>query len=156
MNLRLLIVGKARKNSPADRLAADYGGRVAHFLPLKEIFVPPQSGRGSAGEIKDKEGRALLEKVGEKEYLICLDSRGTLRTSQALAQWLGDRMNRSERTLTFAIGGEEGLSSLVLARADETLSLSPMTLPHGLCRVLFLEQLYRALSIIRGHPYHRA
>ena len=156
MKIKLLCVGKPRKQSPCEKLAGEYDRRVNRYVPFEERWVSPVSGRGESGRIRELEGRAVLEKLGEKEYHICLDSRGKQRSSEGMARWLAGHQNRSERVLTFILGGEEGLSPTVIKHADESFSLSSMTLPHELCRVVFLEQLYRALAILHGHPYHRS
>jgi 23S rRNA (pseudouridine1915-N3)-methyltransferase len=86
--------------------------------------------------------------------VIALDERGTARTSLALSRWLGVRLQEG-RDLAFLVGGADGFAPEVLQRANERWSLSTLTLPHALVRVVFAEQLYRAVTLLDGHPYHR-
>ena len=102
-----------------------------------------------------EEGKRLLAKLGRDEQLVLLDERGKRLSSTALASRLQDWQNDG-RDLAFVIGGPDGVSADVRERASATISLSDLTLPHGLARVLLAEQLYRAWSLAAGHPYHRA
>lgn len=97
----------------------------------------------------------MLARVGTRDYAVALDERGSSFDSTGLAGWLRGRMAEG-RDLALLIGGPDGLSPACRERADFAWSLSRLTLPHGLVRVLVAEQLYRALGLIRGHPYHRA
>jgi 23S rRNA (pseudouridine1915-N3)-methyltransferase len=102
----------------------------------------------------DDEGKRILAALRGETYFVMLDERGKERTSLGLSTWLGERL-RDGRDLAFAIGGPDGFSPDVRARAQETWSLSKLTLPHALVRVLLIEQLYRAVTLLDGHPYHR-
>lgn len=103
----------------------------------------------------DAEGKLILDKLDAAEQMILLDERGKQLSSQSLATKLADWQNDG-RDLCFVIGGPDGVSGECRQRADFTWSLSQLTLPHGLARVLFAEQMYRAHSLQTGHPYHRA
>ena len=103
-------------------------------------------------EVRDSE--RLLEKVAERDYAIALEVTGRAMTTAELARWLEGRL-AAGRDLAFVIGGADGLAPALLKRADFRWSLSPLTWPHGLARVMVAEQLYRAQSILKGHPYHR-
>ena len=103
-------------------------------------------------EVRDSE--RLLEKVAERDYVIALEVTGRALTTAELARWLEGRL-AAGRDLAFVIGGADGLAPALLKRADFRWSLSPLTWPHGLARVMVAEQLYRAQSILKGHPYHR-
>ena len=103
---------------------------------------------------REDEGAAILKKLGD-EFVILLDERGRALSSEQLASRLED-WQHGGRNLCFVIGGPDGVSAAVRERADFSWSLSALTLPHGLARILCVEQLYRAWSLTAGHPYHRA
>ena len=116
-------------------------------LEEKRKLAPP--------ELKTREGELILAAVPAGAYLVALDERGAAWSSRDLAGRLAAWRDQSVATLAFAIGGAEGLSAAVTARADAVLALGAMTWPHLLARCLLLEQLYRAQQIMAGHPYHR-
>ncbi len=119
-------------------------------LPRRNVAKADRSGKA-----RDAEGDLLLAKVADDEQLVLLDEHGKQLSSKTLATRLSD-WQLDGRNLCFIIGGPDGVSSAVKQRANFTWSLSALTLPHGLARVLFAEQLYRAWSLQTGHPYHRA
>lgn len=149
--LRLLAVGKAPAKAPEMDLFARYAKRIRPALTLIEVA----DGQGGATEIKRREGEALLAALKPDEFLIALDIGGVTPDSAGLAKLLTGWLERS-RKLAFTIGGAEGLDAPVLARAGACLSLGSLTWPHMLVRPLLAEQLYRAQSIMAGHPYHRS
>jgi 23S rRNA (pseudouridine1915-N3)-methyltransferase len=156
MRVRLLAVG-TRAPAWVQQGYEDYSRRLGPGLKLS--LVPIEPGRRSAGgpvraAIESEAGR-LLAAVRAEEFVVALDERGTTMTTANFADWLAERL-RDGRDLAFLIGGPDGLAPQVRARADLVLSLSPLTLPHALVRVVLAEQLYRALSIHAHHPYHRA
>jgi 23S rRNA (pseudouridine1915-N3)-methyltransferase len=148
--IRLLAVGRL-KPGPEAALFAQYSARLRPPPLVTEI---PEA-RGSAAEIRRREGAALLAALPEAALLVALDLGGAAPSSEALAA-LTERWDATGRPLCFAIGGAEGLDPAVLARADHALSLGPLTWPHFLVRGLLAEQLFRAQAIRAGHPYHRA
>ena len=156
MHIRLLAVGE-RQPAWVDEAFKTY----AHRLPpewrfeLKVLSTAARSKKGSAADAVEREGDAILAAVRPGERLVALDERGTQYSTVTLADRLG-RWLSGGQDLCLAIGGPDGLSGACLARADERWSLSALTLPHGLARVLTVEQLYRAWSLRAGHPYHRA
>ena len=93
--------------------------------------------------------------IGTQDYVVALEIAGKPMSTERLSAWLAERM-RHARPLVLLIGGPDGLAPAALGRADESWSLSPLTLPHALARVVVAEQLYRAMSMLAGHPYHRA
>lgn len=97
----------------------------------------------------------MLASLGAKDHVVALEVTGNSLSTEALAAWLAARL-RAARPLALLIGGPDGLAAACRERADERWSLSPLTLPHALVRVLVAEQLYRAMSLMAGHPYHRA
>ncbi len=146
----LLAVGRL-KAGPEAALFVQYNTRLRPPLAVVEI---PEA-RGSAGEVRKREGEALLRALPEGALLVALDLGGSAPTSEAFAALL-QRWQESGRVLCFVIGGAEGLDAAVQARAEHRLSLSAMTWPHFLVRGMLAEQLYRAQAIATGHPYHRA
>ncbi len=135
---------------------ADYSRRLGSRLKLTLVEIDP--GPRSAGQSPRKaietEARKLLAALRAEEWVVTLDERGTQMSTRELADWLGGRM-REGRDLAFLIGGPDGLGAQVRARSNASLSLSRLTLPHALVRVVLAEQLYRAMSILTHHPYHR-
>jgi len=146
----MIAIGRAR-DTPEAALFARYAARLRPPLALVEIA----EGRGAPAALKRREGEALLAALPSDAFAVALDRAGAAVDSMALAKaverWLG-----TGRPVCFLIGGAEGLDATVLGRADHVLSLGAMTWPHMLARVMLAEQLYRARSIVSGHPYHRA
>ncbi len=136
---------------------AEYAKRLPPETPLelKEIAVGRGEAGGSALRARRDEGARMLAALPRGAYVVALEVGGRALDTPELAEWWARRL-RDGRDLAFLIGGPEGLSEDCLARADERLSLSRLTFPHGLVRVLLAEQLYRAASLLKGHPYHRA
>lgn len=151
MNILLLAVGRARRDAAAE-LFADYSGRLPWPLTLKE--VEDRRG-GSDEERRRREGELLLAALPDGAFAVALDQGGKVLDSEALAGRIGGWRDDGLRELAFIIGGADGLVPAVLARADFTLSLGAMTWPHMLVRAMLCEQLFRAASILSGHPYHR-
>ena len=108
----------------------------------------------SREQIKEKEGELILKNISPSDDLILLDERGKMFTSVEWAREMEKKFLYSSRDITFVIGGSYGFSEAVYNRADGKISLSKMTFSHQLCRVIFLEQLYRMFTIIKGEPYH--
>jgi len=148
--MRLIAVGKLR-SGPEQVLFGRYNARLRPALDLSEV----PDGAGAPLEAKRREGAALLGAVPERAFAVALDLAGAAPSSERLAQLL-ERWLGQSRPLCFLIGGAEGLDGSVTRRADHLLSLGPLTWPHMLVRVMLAEQLYRAQSILAGHPYHRA
>lgn len=155
MHVRLLAVGD-RQPSWVDEAFAVYEGRFPRDwkFRLDTIATARRSKNDKSGKAVAAEGELILSRVDRSELLVLLDERGRQLGSRELAekltQWQGDG-----RDLCFVIGGPDGVSDACRQRADFTWSLSQLTLPHGLARVLLAEQLYRAHSLQSGHPYHR-
>ena len=135
---------------------ADYTRRLGSRLKLTlvEIEPGPRSAGQSPRKAVEAEARKLLTALRPDEWVVALEERGTEMSTRELADWLGGRM-REGRDLAFLIGGPDGFAAEVPARSDLSLSLSRLTLPHALVRVVLVEQLYRAMSILTHHPYHR-
>jgi 23S rRNA (pseudouridine1915-N3)-methyltransferase len=133
----------------------DYLDRLSHYARLESLAVPQASGsKLSADEARRIEGRRILDKVKPREWLIALDPGGQMLTSAELARFVEQAQSQS-RDLLFAIGGDQGLDPEVTGAAHLLLSLSRLTLPHRLARLVLIEQLYRAFTVLRGEPYHK-
>jgi 23S rRNA (pseudouridine1915-N3)-methyltransferase len=142
VKIRLLSVGKDK--GPTAELAQEYAERIRRSVELELVELRAE------GPVR--EGESLLAKV--RGDLWALDERGTPLSSRQLAERMG-KLRDSARPLTLCIGGDEGLAPSVREAARFVWSLSPLTLPHRLARVIVLEQLYRAFEILRGAPYHK-
>lgn len=155
MRTRVIAVG-TRPPGWVREAYADYTRRLGARLKLTlvEIEPGPRSAGQSPQKAIDTEARKLLAALHAEEWVVALDERGTQMSTRELADWLDGRM-REGRDLAFLIGGPDGLGAEVRARSNVSLSLSRLTLPHALVRVVLAEQLYRAMSILSHHPYHR-
>jgi 23S rRNA (pseudouridine1915-N3)-methyltransferase len=156
MRLRVLAIG-TRMPSWVDTAFQDYWRRMRATWKLELIELPTASRRESGGvtqSAKDAEARRLLPLLSSRDFVVALDEHGTQKSTLALSQWLEQRRGAGQ-DLVFIIGGPDGLATEVLGRAQWCWSLTALTLPHGLVRVMLAEQLYRASSVIAGHPYHR-
>ena len=155
MRIRLIAVGE-RMPRWVDEVVADYTQRLAGSLKLALVEVPAgqRSSRGDPAQAMQTEGQRILGLIKPQEFVVALDERGRQMNTRELASWLSGRMNDG-RDLALVIGGPDGLGTEVLARSDQKLSLSKLTLPHPLVRVVLAEQLYRAHTVLSGHPYHR-
>ena len=152
MRITLAAVGRA-KAGPARDLYELYAERLTWQLALKEV----EERRPLApSALKEREGELLLAAVPENARLIALDEAGRSLASADFARLIGRWRDEGIRDLAIVIGGAEGLSAVVRARADLVLALGAMTWPHLLVRGMIAEQLYRAETILSGHPYHRA
>jgi len=131
-----------------------YAERVRRHAELDLVELPTAKGALPPADARRREGEALLAKLKPESWLVALDERGTLLDSLELARLVATARDAG-RELVFAIGGDEGLDTPVRERAWKVLALSRMTLPHRLARLVLLEQLYRAFSMLRGEPYHK-
>ena len=149
MRLVVLAVGRGR-DDPAQQLFEDYSKRLPWSLELCEVRA---GGGGETG--REREAAALLKGLPEGAHVVALDGSGKALTSEAFAARLGRIRDDGVSTVAFLIGGADGHGASVLSRADTVLSLGQMTWPHLLVRAMLAEQLWRAASILSGHPYHR-
>lgn len=147
--MRLLAIGRLRAGPEAE-IFGRYNARLRPPLTVGEIA----EARGAPAEIRHREGAALLAALPDGALAVALDPAGVAPDSAGLAALLA-AWREAGRAVCFLIGGAEGLSATVLARADQRLSLGALTWPHFLVRAMLAEQLYRAQSIADGHPYHR-
>jgi len=156
MHIRLLAVGD-RQPAWVDEAFGTYTERLPRDwkFRLDTIATARRSKNDRSRQAMDAEGEQILAKLSSDEQVVLLDERGKQLTSASFSTKLLD-WQREGRDLCFIIGGPDGVSDSCRQRANFTMSLSLMTLPHGMARALFAEQLYRAWSLQTGHPYHRA
>lgn len=160
MRLLIAAIGKLKQGPERDLFAhylgrAEAAGRKLHLSPLNLVEVA-ESKAATASARKGAEAHALLNRIPSSHLLICLDPGGEAISSEGFARLLAKLRDEGAEGLGCLIGGADGLGKEALAKAAKTLSLGPMTLPHGLARIVLAEQIYRAATILSGHPYHRA
>lgn len=156
MQIKFLWVGKT-KNASIKSLIEDYLGRIRHWIPC-EVLEARDLSKGHSlrtADLIEGEGEAIARLLPKFGRVVALDEAGTQYASVDFARWLESEQNSGTRVITFIIGGPEGLSRSVSSRANVVLSLGRMTWTHDMCRVLLLEQVYRALCIMRKIPYHK-
>lgn len=153
MKLRVIAVGKDRSGLYAPAVD-EYAKRLSRQLRFELVEVSEARKHAGTPQAKVEEGAALLAKLGPRERVVVLDERGDELTSRELAGRVGRWLERGQ-DVALLIGGSDGLAEEVLARADERLALSRFTLAHRLARLVLVEQLYRAMTILRGEPYHK-
>lgn len=155
MNIKLIVVSKT--DVPYIQTGIDeYVGRLRHYCDIELVVVPALKGLGkaSADEVKEKEGELILKQLNKVDCTVLLDEHGKEYTSVGFSDYLQKQMNAGVRTLAFVIGGAYGFSPAVYAAAQHKISLSLMTFNHQMVRLFFLEQLYRAHTILRHEKYH--
>jgi len=154
IRLRVVCVGRCDAGFVREGVE-HYLKRLRPLLPVEweEVRAARHSGR-SVAQALAAEGQALLKRIAPADRLVLLDERGKALTSRGLADWLTRVRQLPIASAALVVGGADGVSEEVKRRADETIALSPMTLPHQLVRVVLLEQLYRAATILAGQPYH--
>jgi 23S rRNA (pseudouridine1915-N3)-methyltransferase len=156
MRLRVMAIG-TRMPDWVDSAFNDYWRRMRATWKLELIELPTASRResgGAAHAAKSSEAKRLLALLSQRDFVVTLDEHGIQKTTIELSQWLEQR-RASGKDLAFIVGGPDGLDEEVLSRAHLRWSLSRLTMPHGLVRVMLAEQIYRATTLLAGHPYHR-
>lgn len=154
MKITLLVVGKTT-DTHIETLVNGYIGRLTHYVPFNLQVIPELRNTKSltSGQQKQAEGELILRAVTPATDLILLDEHGREYRSIEFADYLQRKMTAG-RDVTFAVGGPYGFSEAVYARANGKISLSQMTFSHQMIRLIFVEQIYRAMTILRGEPYH--
>lgn len=153
MKIVLLTIGR----TATDYLRCgidEYSRRIGRYMPFELRELPDVRKKLSEALQKEEEGRTLLGNIQPGDCLVLLDERGREMTSREFSQMVMKKANVVAKNLVFAVGGPYGFSKTVYDRADHLLSLSKMTFPHEMVRLFFTEQLYRAMTIARGEPYH--
>lgn len=146
MKLVIISVGKEKEEVSAN-LLRHFELRILRYIPLEWIFIPHEA-------TKEKEGLKIMEHLKKEDYVVLLDEKGRDMKSEALAELVENRMVDSVRRMVFIIGGAYGASNSVEERANYIWKLSSLVFPHMLVRVMLVEQLYRAMTIIKGERYH--
>lgn len=159
MRLILAAVGRLKDSGERElferyRQRLDASGRSLALGPLRLVELP-EARQSTSDQRKQDEAARLMKAAADTDVKVALDEHGKSLTSDAFAAWLRTRRDSGAASVAFLIGGPDGHGPAALESADLKLSLGPMTLPHGLARVVLAEQLYRAATIIAGHPYHR-
>lgn len=158
--MRVTIVGVGRLKDDAERVLVDRylerlrGAKAAGLWPVAEKEIP-EARQPTANERKTHEATRLLKAAEGADLVALLDESGRQLSSEAFAAWLGDARDRGSRHVAFLLGGPDGHGEAAKAAASMVLSLGAMTLPHGIARAVLAEQIYRASTILTGHPYHR-
>ena len=155
MKIALVQTGKTTDKHVAG-IADLYLSRIRKYAPFEIVTIPDikNSGNLPAQEQKIKEGKKIIRMLYNDDYIVLLDEGGKEFRTVDFSAWMEKAFMISRKRIVFVIGGAWGFSDEVYERADFTISLSKMTFPHQLVRLLFLEQLYRVFTIIRGEPYH--
>jgi 23S rRNA (pseudouridine1915-N3)-methyltransferase len=154
MRLVVAVVGKAR-NPALGEAIRDYETRAARYWPLDVHEVREERAAGASIErVKEREGARLAERVPERAQTVACETGGRAMDSSQFAEFL-QSARESDRDVAFLIGGAFGLASEVSAKSAMRLSLAPWTLPHEIARLVLVEQIYRAGTIVRGEPYHK-
>ncbi|KXB75991.1 putative rRNA large subunit m3Psi methyltransferase RlmH [Prevotella amnii] len=154
MKTILIVVGKTI-NKIFQTGIDDYTNRIGHYMPFSIITIPElKNTKNLTIDLqKKKEGELILKEIQPTDTIILLDEKGTEFRSTEYAKWLKQKQSISRR-LIFIIGGSYGFSKEIYERANEKISLSKMTFSHQMVRLIFVEQLYRACTILKGEPYH--
>ena len=154
MKTELILVGRTVSKEFA-RVIDDYRERITHYMPFAVSVIPELKNTKSLSEEQQKvlEGELILKQLQPADTVVLLDEHGREPRSVELAAWL-EKKQQTARRLVFVIGGPYGFSPAVYERANEQLSLSRLTFSHQMVRAIFVEQLYRACTIIKGEPYH--
>ena len=157
MKIKLICIGKTGKGFLVDG-ENEYLNRLKHYVNMERIEIPDlkNAKKLSIEQIKSLEGKEIITKIIPGEQLILLDDKGKDFTSEKFADFIQKKFNHGGKALVFVIGGAYGFSKEVYDRSDSLLSLSKMTFSHQMIRMIFFEQVYRAMTILKGEPYHHS
>ena len=147
MKFVFISIGKQNDSDISDAIS-DYTNRIERYFPVEWKLIPTSD--------KEKEGTQILKNIESSDFVIVLDDKGKEMSTEELAQFFEKKMIMSERKIIFIIGGAYGFSEEVYKRANFKWSLSKLTFPHQLVRLILLEAVYRAISVIKKEPYHHA
>lgn len=155
MKITLLTVGKST-NSYLIKLQEEYQNRLKFYIPFEMTVVPELKNTKnlSISEQQEKEADLILKQLENSDEVVLLDEKGKQFTSVGFSEFISKKMLASHKRMVFVVGGPYGFSERVYQRANGKVSLSAMTFSHQMIRVIFVEQLYRAMTILKGEPYH--
>ena len=155
MKDKLIVVGKTNVNYLKDG-ESEYDQRIKHYVNFEQLIISyvKNAKNLSTAQLKNKEGEQILSKINTSDFVVLLDEKGKQFSSKEFSNFLNKKNLTSTKYLVFIIGGAFGFSDEVYQRADYKLSLSKMTFTHQMIRMVFKEQLYRALTILKGEKYH--
>lgn len=155
MNIKLLTIGKT-DDKALQSLIDDYTKRLCFYIKFDLEIIPDIKNvkNLSVNQQKEKEGALIMAKLTATDQLILLDENGITFSSIGFSDYMQRKMNSGVKTLVFVVGGPYGFSDEVYQKAEGKISLSPMTFSHQMARLIFIEQLYRGLTILRNEPYH--
>ena len=155
MNLSFWSIGKEHEGYIRPGVV-EFTKRISKYYPVKWTIIPSPKNAGMLSEmdLKRKEGETILNWLDKNDYLVALDEHGKQLSSESLADFIQKRSNQGLKNIVFLIGGAFGLDDAVLKRSDFTWSLSSLTFPHQLVRLVLAEQVYRACTILRNEKYH--
>ncbi|MFQ5708886.1 MAG: 23S rRNA (pseudouridine(1915)-N(3))-methyltransferase RlmH [bacterium] len=156
MKIKIITVGKL-KHKHWQLAEKEYTSRIERYVQLEQVVVKntPADSYKNVVEALASEAGSILAKIAADEFLVALAIHGEEWHSEQLTAWLREKMLHGCKKITFVVGGASGLSEEILDKAQLQLSLSKMTLPHEMAKVVLLEQLYRAFSILNGEKYHK-
>lgn len=155
MKITLLVIGKTDARYFVDAIA-EYEKRLKHYIPFEIEVIPDLKNTKNMSEEqqKEKEGELIIKSLQPGDYLVLLDDKGKEYTSLKFAEYIEKKTHTVPKRLVFTIGGPYGFSQTVYAKANEKLTLSRMTFSHQMVRLIFVEQVYRAMTILNNEPYH--
>ena len=155
MKVKLLQIGKTQQSYLVEGIGY-YENRIKNYLSFTIETIPTlkQAASLPSEQLKQKEGELILSKLRPDDRLILLDERGKTFSSSGFSEFIQGQMNQGQKQLVFVIGGAYGFSDEVYKKASYKISLSEMTFSHQLIRIVFMEQMYRAMTILNNHPYH--
>lgn len=151
----LIVVGKTT-DKRFETIIQEYIERIRHYIPFTMEVIPElKNTKGlSQDEQKKREGEQILKSLQAGDYIVLLDEHGSERNSMDFASWMQKKMAAGPKRLVFIVGGPYGFSDAIHQKGNEEISLSRMTLSHQMIRMFFVEQIYRAMTILNGEPYH--
>ena len=157
--MKLVCVGKIKEKSLAS-LIQEYSKRISAYTKLEiievdDIMAPQTNSDAQNEQVKYKEGLSILSKIKEKDFVILLDLKGKMLTSEGLSEKIEEIQTYHGSQITFVIGGSLGLSQEVIQRSNFRWKLSDLTFPHQIARLMVLEQIYRSFKIMKNEPYHK-
>lgn len=155
MKIALIVIGKTDAGYFVEAIN-EYKNRLVHYIPFEMVVIPDIKNAKNLSESqqKEKEGELILKTLQSGDYLVLLDEKGKEFTSMQFSAYIEKKMHTVPKRLVFVVGGPYGFSEAVYKAAGEKISLSKMTFSHQMIRLIFVEQIYRAMTILNNEPYH--